>query len=52
MSFAQLLAHMATIVCNTCRHMSEKSGTAIFKLTTLPNAKQQQALDLLPTITA
>ena len=51
MSFAQLLAHMATVVCNTCRHKSEKSGTAIFKLTTLPNAKQQQALDLLATIT-
>ena len=51
MSFAQLLAHMATIVCNTCRHKTAGAGTATFKLTTSPNAKQQQALDLLATIT-
>ena len=51
MSFTRLLAHLATIVRNTMRHQSARSGEATFILTTRPNAKQQQALDLIAAIT-
>ena len=51
MSFTRLLAHMATIVCNTMRSASARIGEATFTLTTRPNPKQQQALDLLAAIT-
>ena len=50
MSFTRLLAHMATIVRNTMRSASARIGEATFTLTTRPNSKQQQALDLLATI--
>ena len=50
MSFTRLLAHMATIVRNTMRSASASIGEATFTLTTRPNPKQQQALDLLATI--
>jgi hypothetical protein len=50
MSFTRLLAHMATIVRNTMRSASARIGEASFTLTTRPNPKQQQALDLLATI--
>jgi hypothetical protein len=50
MSFTCLLAHMATIVRNTMRSASARIGEATFTLTTRPNPKQQQALDLLATI--
>jgi transposase len=50
MSFTRLLAHMATIVRNTMRAASARIGETTFTLTTRPNPKQQQALDLLPTI--
>jgi hypothetical protein len=50
MSFTRLLAHMATIVRNTMRSASARIGEATFTLTTPPNPKQQQALDLLTTI--
>ena len=50
MSFTRLLAHMATIVRNTVRSASPRIGEATFTLTTRPNPKQQQALDLLATI--
>ena len=50
MSFTRLLAHMATIVRNTMRSASARIGEATFTLTTRPNPKQQQALDLLATI--
>jgi hypothetical protein len=50
MSFTRLLAHMATIVRNTMRAASARIGEATFTLTTRPNPKQQQALDLLATI--
>ena len=51
MSFGQLLGHMATIVRNTMRPKCAKPGEATFMLTTLPNPKQSQALDLIATIT-
>ena len=51
MSFTRLLAHLASIVRNTVRPKSARSGEATFTLTTRPNAKQQQALDLIAAIT-
>jgi transposase len=51
MSFRTLFDHMATIVKNTCRPKGARQGEATFELTTRPNAKQQQALDLLAAIT-
>lgn len=50
MSFKRLLAHLATIVRNTLRPKSARPGEATFTLTTRPNAKQQQALDLIAAI--
>ena len=51
MSFTRLLAHMASIVRNTVRPLTAKTGAATFLLTTRPNAKQQQALGLIAAIT-
>jgi len=51
MSFTRLLAHLATVVRNTVRPRSARSGEATFTLTTRPDAKQQQALDLIAAIT-
>jgi DDE family transposase len=50
MSFTRLLAHMGSIVRNTMRSAGARIGEATFTLTTRPNPKQQQALDLLATI--
>jgi hypothetical protein len=50
MSFTRLLAHLATIVRNTLRPKNARPGEASFKLTTRPNPKQQQALDLIAKI--
>lgn len=50
MSFTRLLAHLATIVRNTLRPKSARPSEATFTLTTRPNAKQQQALDLIAAI--
>ncbi len=50
LTFGDLLDHLATIVRNTCRPQGARPGEATFALTTQPNAKQQQALDLLDTI--
>ena len=50
MSFGRLLAHLATIVRNTMRPTGARPGEATFTLTTRPNAKQQQALDLIAAI--
>jgi hypothetical protein len=52
MSFRQLLEHLATIVRNTMQPRSARRGEAAFFLTTRPDAKQQQALDLIAAITA
>ena len=51
MSFGQLLAHLSTIVRNTMQPKGAKPGEATFTLTTTPNPKQQQALDLIAAIT-
>ena len=51
MSFTRLIKHLATIVRNTVRPKEARPGEATFTLTTRPNPKQQQALDLLATIT-
>lgn len=51
MSFTRLLAHMGSIVRNTMRSASARIGEATFTLTTRPNPKQQQALDLIAAIT-
>jgi hypothetical protein len=48
MSFTRLLAHLATIVRNTLRPRSARHGKAS---STRLDAKQQQALDLIATIT-
>ena len=50
MSFTRLLAHLATIVRNTLRPKNARAGQATFTLTTRPNPKQQQALDLIAAI--
>jgi hypothetical protein len=50
MSFTRLLAHLATVVRNTMRPSSARPGEATFTLTTRPDAKQQQALDLIAAI--
>jgi hypothetical protein len=50
MSFRHLLEHLATIVRNTMRPKSARPGEATFTLTTRPNPKQQQALDLIAAI--
>jgi len=50
MSFTRLLDHMATIIRNTVRPKSARTGEATFTLTTQPNPKQQQAFDLLAAI--
>jgi Transposase DDE domain len=49
-SFTRLLAHMATIVRNTMRSANARIGEATFTLTTRPNPKQLQALDLIAAI--
>ena len=51
MSFGRLLEHLGNIARNTMRPKSAKPGEATFTLTTRPTPKQQQALDLLATIT-
>ena len=51
MSFARLLAYLATVVRNTVRPRSARPGEATFTLTTLPDAKQQQAIELIAAIT-
>ena len=50
MSFARLLAHLATIVRNTMRSASARIGEATFTLTTRPTPKQLKALDLIAAI--
>ena len=51
MSFSRLLAHLSTIVRNTLLPKCARAGEATFTLTTRPNPKQQQALDLIAAIT-
>jgi transposase len=49
-SFRSLLRHLAEIVRNTCRCPNAASDATFYK-TTMPNAKQLQALSLLRKIT-
>ncbi len=49
-SFGGLLAHLGTIVRNTMRRTDAGPGEGTFTLTTRPNPKQQQALDLAAAI--
>ena len=49
-SFGGLLAHLSTIVRNTLRPKGARDGEATFTLTTRPNPKQQQALELIAAI--
>ena len=46
-SFSTLLAALSTIVRNTCRTRHVEHGAASFAITTLANAKQQRALQLI-----
>jgi hypothetical protein len=50
LSFGGLLAHLSTIVRNTMRRSDAKPGEGTFSLTTRPNPKQQQAIDLAAAI--
>ena len=52
LSFGGLLTHLATIVRNTMRRADLTPGEGTFSLTTRPNPKQQQALDLAAAIAA
>lgn len=49
-SFRTLLAHLGSIVRNHCRVQGASADMPTFELTATPDAKQQQALDLLETI--
>jgi transposase len=49
-SFRSLLKHLGNIVRNTCRCPDGEPQAPTFYKTTTPNSKQQQALDLLRTI--
>ena len=49
-SFGTLLKHLGKIVRNTCRLPNAAPDAPTFHKTTTPNTKQQQALDLLRTI--
>jgi transposase len=46
-SFATLLSELSTIVRNTCRAPGTTQNPATFQATTLPNPKQQRALELI-----
>ena len=48
--FRTLIEHLETITVNTCRAKSANGDGLQFELTSVANAKQQQALDLLKTI--
>jgi len=49
-SFRTLLSSLSKIVRNKCRRKGAKPHEAIFEITTTPDPKQQQALDLLKNI--
>jgi hypothetical protein len=49
-SFRTLLAHMSTIVRNTCRPSIAESGEMTLTVDTTPNPKQQRALDLIASL--
>ena len=49
-SFETLMEHLAAIVRNTCRRADASDDAPTFHMTTPPNPKQQQAYDLLASI--
>ena len=49
-SFSTLIAELSTIVRNTCRTPNAALDAPTFQITTLANAKQQRAFDLLQQI--
>ncbi len=49
-SFHTLLAHLATIVRNTCRRKGAAPAESTFEMTTTPNPKQQRVYELLKGI--
>jgi len=49
-SFHTLLTDLATIVRNTCQRKGGVVGEPRFTMTTISNAKQKRALELLDTI--
>ena len=49
-SFRSLIHHLSAVVRNTCRCPKSGPGSATFTIATNPDAKQQEALDLLKTI--
>lgn len=49
-SFNTLLTELATIVRNVCRRLGADANESTFDVYTTPNAKQQQAYDLLERI--
>jgi len=51
-SFQTLLESLTTIVRDTCRRKGASPNERCFTMTTIPNAEQQRALDLLDAITA
>ena len=51
-SFKTLLSHLRTIVRNVCRVPDSPAESPTFNVTTLPDAKQQQAYKLLEGIKA
>jgi hypothetical protein len=50
-SFGTLLHELSTIVRNTCEARAAQSSGSTFQMTTMPNAAQQRALQLLQSIT-
>lgn len=50
-SFATMLSLLSTVVRSQCRCKGAKSDDESFFMTTIPDAKQQRALDLIRTIT-
>ena len=49
-SFQTVLEDLSTIVRNVCRRKQALEGEATFTITTLPNERQQKAIDLLAAI--
>lgn len=49
-SFHTLLASLSTMVRDTCRRKGAQSSEPCFTMTTIPNAKQKQAFDLIDAI--
>jgi transposase len=50
-SFRTLLESLSTIVRDTCRRKGAQPSERCFTMTTIPNAEQQRALDLIDAIT-